>query len=288
VLLGHEANSNTGRFMAGSISGLLNEDPSSRYIDDALGQAASKNVSSSGSFDRLLSFFGKADYNYGERYYVSGTLRRDGSSKFGTGNQWGTFPAFNVGWRASRESFFPQDGFFSNVMLRFGWGVTGNQQIPGGRIVAQFGGAVTRFTTSADRDQHRPGFRQVAIRNANLKRKSSAPRTGLDLEFDAAVHGGPVQPDHGQAAIRSSQPVAAAEADPAAERRQDEQPRSISRSLSGAAAPEGLERGDQWQPLLTDPPHGGLITDFSGGTGDAYRARSSTRSANRSVHSTAR
>jgi len=61
---------------------------------------------------------------------VSGTLRRDGSSKFGPGHKWGTFPGFNVGWRLSRESFFPQEGFFSNVMLRFGWGITGNQLIP--------------------------------------------------------------------------------------------------------------------------------------------------------------
>lgn len=186
VLLGQEANSNTGRFMAGSIAGLLNEDPSSRYIDDALGQAASKNVSTSGSFDRLLSFFGKADYNYGERYYVSATLRRDGSSKFGSGNQWGTFPAFNVGWRASREPFFPQDGFFSNVMLRFGWGVTGNQQIPGGRIVAQFGGGRgdTFYDIGGSGTNIVSGFRQIALGNANLKwEENRSTNVGLDLEF---------------------------------------------------------------------------------------------------------
>src|SRR5712692_1389817 len=62
LLLGQEANSSTGRFMAGGISGLLNDAPASRYIDDALGAAASKTVGSSGFFDRLLSFFGKADY----------------------------------------------------------------------------------------------------------------------------------------------------------------------------------------------------------------------------------
>src|SRR3989440_7725675 len=126
--------------MTGSIAGLLNDDPASRYIQDALGVASTKDVSSSGSFDRLLSFFGKADYNYAQRYYASATLRRDGSSKFAPSHRWGTFPAFNVGWRASRESFFPQNGFFSKGMVRFGWGETGNQQISGGRIVGQFGG----------------------------------------------------------------------------------------------------------------------------------------------------
>jgi hypothetical protein len=104
--------------MAGSMADLLNEDPASRYIDDALGAAASKNVFSSGTLDRLLSFFGKADYNYANRYYASFTLRRDGSSKFPKANQWGTFPAFNVGWRR-RRVVLPKEGFFRNVMLRF-------------------------------------------------------------------------------------------------------------------------------------------------------------------------
>jgi TonB-linked SusC/RagA family outer membrane protein len=186
LLLGHEAISNTSRFMAGSIAGLLNEDPSTRYIQDALGSAATKNVSSSGEFDRLLSFFGKADYNYGEKYYASVTLRRDGSSKFGEGNRWGTFPAFNVGWRPSRESFFPQDGFFSNVMLRFGWGVTGNQRIPGGRIVAEYGGsrAETFYDISGSGTNIVPGFRQVAQGNANLLwEENTSTNVGLDLEF---------------------------------------------------------------------------------------------------------
>jgi len=186
LLLGQEANSSSGRFMAAGISGLLNDAPQSRYIDDALGSASSKTISSSGFFDRLLSFFGKADYNYGEKYYVSATLRRDGSSKFGPDHRWGTFPAFNVGWRASRESFFPQDGFFSNVMLRFGWGVTGNQRIPGGRIVAKFGGGTgdTFYDITGSGTSIIAGFRQVALGNPNLKwEENKSTNVGLDLEF---------------------------------------------------------------------------------------------------------
>jgi TonB-linked SusC/RagA family outer membrane protein len=189
VLLGQEANSSAGRFMAGGISGLLNDALQNRYIDDALGSASSKTVSSSGFFDRLLSFFGKADYNYGEKYYVTATLRRDGSSKFGEGHKWGTFPAFNVGWRASRESFFPQDGFFSNVMLRFGWGVTGNQRIPGGRIVAKFGGGTgdTFYDITGSGTSIVAGFRQVALGNPSLQwEENRSTNVGVDLEF---LHG---------------------------------------------------------------------------------------------------
>src|SRR5436853_6581896 len=109
VLLVQEANSSSGRFITGGISGLYNDDPANRYIQDGLGSASSKTVNTTGFFDRLLSFFGKADYNYGEKYYASVTLRRDGSSKFGTDNRWGTFRACNVGWRADREPFLPHD-----------------------------------------------------------------------------------------------------------------------------------------------------------------------------------
>ncbi|MGH7528921.1 MAG: SusC/RagA family TonB-linked outer membrane protein [Gemmatimonadales bacterium] len=186
VLVGHEMSSSTSRFMAGSIADLLNEDPSSRYIDDALGSADTKNVSSSGSLDRLLSFFGKADYNFAQRYYASVTLRRDGSSKFGPGNQWGTFPAFNLGWRVSQESFFPQDGFISNLMLRFGWGETGNQQIPGGRIVARFGGSRgdTFYDIGGSGSSVEPGFRQIALGNPDVKWETNrSVNVGLDVEF---------------------------------------------------------------------------------------------------------
>ena len=186
VLVGQEANQSTGRFMSGSISGLINEDPASRYIDDKLGSASTKNITSSGTYDRLLSLFAKADYNYQQRYYVSATLRRDGSSKFAPGNQWGTFPGFNVGWRASRESFFPQDGFFSNVMLRFGWGITGNQQVPGGRIVAQYGGgrADAFYDIGGSGSTILPGYRQVAQGNANMAWETNkSTNVGIDLEF---------------------------------------------------------------------------------------------------------
>ena len=189
LLLGQEANSSTGRFMSGGISGLLNDALADRYIDESLGQASTKTVSSSGYFDRLLSFFGKADYNYAERYYASVTVRRDGSSKFAEGHRWGTFPAFNVGWRLSRESFFPQDGFFSNVMLRFGYGVTGNQNIPGGRIVAKFGGGTgdTFYDIGGSGTSILPGFRQIALGNANLQwEEQKSGNVGVDLEF---LHG---------------------------------------------------------------------------------------------------
>ncbi len=186
VLLGQEANQGTSRFEAGSCAGLLNTGVDSRYIQDALCDPTTKNVTSAGGKNALLSFFGKADYNYGERYYLSVTLRRDGSSRLGPSHRWGTFPAIGAGWRLSRESFLAQNKFFSNMMLRFGWGVTGNQQIPSGRIVSQFGGdrGDTFYDIGGTGSTIRPGFKTTAIGNPDLKwEENRSVNVGLDLEF---------------------------------------------------------------------------------------------------------
>ena len=186
VLLGQEANQGTNRFETGFCAGLLNTDVNSRYIRDDLCDPTTKNVGSSGGKSALLSFFGKADYSYAERYYLSFTLRRDGSSRLGPTHRWGTFPAVSVGWRLSKESFMAHNNTFSNAMLRVAWGVTGNQQIPSGRIVSQFGGdrGDTFYDIGGTGTTIRPGFKTTAIGNPNLKwEENHSINIGVDLEF---------------------------------------------------------------------------------------------------------
>ena len=186
VLLGQASSQATGRFLAASIAGLINTDPNDRFIQNALAAAASKDVSSSGSIGRLLSFFGKADYNYADRYYVSLTLRRDGSSRLGPSHQWGSFPAIGLGWRLSQESFYPAQGLFQNAMLRVGYGITGNQNIPSGRIVSQFGGGTgdTYYDIGGTGSTIQAGFRQTALGNSDLKwEENRSINVGLDLSF---------------------------------------------------------------------------------------------------------
>jgi len=77
--------------------------------------------------NRLISFFGRANYNLNDRYLASVSVRRDGSSRFGPANQWGTFPAFSLGWRLSQESFLQGLHGLSDLKLRVGYGKTGNQ-----------------------------------------------------------------------------------------------------------------------------------------------------------------
>ena len=171
VLLGQEVGKNTNRYIAASMSNLINTDLNSRYLQDALGDADTKNVSSTGGESALLSFFGKADYNYENKYVASFTVRQDGSSNLGPDHRWGTFPAFGLGWRVSQESFLKDNKALSDVMLRFGWGITGNQSIPSGRIVSQFGGdrGDTYYDVGGTNNSVVAGFRQQSLGNRNLK-----------------------------------------------------------------------------------------------------------------------
>jgi TonB-dependent starch-binding outer membrane protein SusC len=77
---------------------------------------------------RLVSFFSRANYGFKNRYFLTGVLRYDGSSRLAEGNKWSTFPAVSASWRLSDESFFPT-GMFSNLALRAGWGLQGNQAV---------------------------------------------------------------------------------------------------------------------------------------------------------------
>jgi TonB-linked SusC/RagA family outer membrane protein len=191
VLAGEEANgSYTHRIDAG-MSNLLNNDINSRYIQDALGDAASKTVSSGGGRSALLSLFGKADYNYADKYVASVTLRRDGSSRLAPGHQWGTFPAFGLGWRLSKEGFLQGNHTFNDVMLRYGYGVTGNQLIPAGRIVALFGGSQgDTYYDIAGQNAIASGFRQTTLGNPDLKwEEDKSVNVGTDLAmFDNAIN----------------------------------------------------------------------------------------------------
>ena len=79
----------------------------------------------------LVSFFGKLNYTYADKYMASFTLRHDGSSRFGKNNQYGTFPSVSVGWRLTQEKFLKAtSSWLDDFKLRYSWGKTGNSQIP--------------------------------------------------------------------------------------------------------------------------------------------------------------
>lgn len=87
----------------------------------------------------LQSYFARAGINYNDKYLISATVRRDGSSKFGVNNKYGTFPSFSVAWNINREEFFPQIASLNSLKLRGSWGRTGNQEFPAGAAVLRYG-----------------------------------------------------------------------------------------------------------------------------------------------------
>jgi TonB-linked SusC/RagA family outer membrane protein len=119
------------------------------------------------------SYFGRANYNYASKYYLTATLRRDGSSQFGPDNKWGTFPSLAAAWRVSGESFLEDNKAISNLKLRLGYGLVGNDKIPD----FLYGSAMTALTTPLG-----TGYRVSQISNPSIKWESSVQyNAGLDV-----------------------------------------------------------------------------------------------------------
>lgn len=101
------------------------------YINDlSLGNSKQATVSSYIVKNALQSFFGRLNYSLNDKYLLTATLRADGSTKFGANNKYGYFPSASAAWRIGEEQFLKQLDAFSNLKLRMGWGITGNQEIP--------------------------------------------------------------------------------------------------------------------------------------------------------------
>ncbi len=96
--------------------------------------------------NELQSFFSRVNYQYKGKYLVTGTVRADGSSKFGANNKYGIFPSFSLGWRIAEEEFM-KNTIFSDLKLRAGWGRTGNQEIPSKITQALFTSQVSGTTS---------------------------------------------------------------------------------------------------------------------------------------------
>lgn len=108
-----------------SASGFASQDPNYMYLSAATGQSSTSGVA---SIIHLLSYFGKVNYVFDQKYLASATVRYDGSSRFGVQNRYGLFPAFSVGWRLNKENFIKDNfNFISDLKLRYGWGKTGGQ-----------------------------------------------------------------------------------------------------------------------------------------------------------------
>lgn len=134
------------------------------------------------SHGNMLSFFGRASYNYDNRYLISATMRADGSSKFAKGNKWGYFPSVSGAWRISQEKFWLDNSVsnvINNLKLRVGYGVTGNNGIGSNLYATQM--SMTSYPMN--NDETSPAYVFGGTRgNKDLKWETlHATNVGIDL-----------------------------------------------------------------------------------------------------------
>ncbi|AXP82049.1 TonB dependent receptor [Mariniflexile rhizosphaerae] len=145
-----------------------------------LGLNTSQSISSTYSNWALFSYFGRAAYGLNDKYLFTATVRRDGSSKFQGSNKWSTFPSFGIGWKLSNEEFIKNLDVFSNLKLRAGWGITGNQGVaPYGTL-----GLLTATTYSYGTSTLYPAYTAGNPSNPDLQWETTAQTNiGLDISL---------------------------------------------------------------------------------------------------------
>lgn len=110
-------------------NGSLQGFPTDNIQEFSGGGVLNPSVSGGASEEAWQSFFGRVNYNYQEKYLFEFNLRRDGSSKFGGENRYGTFPSISAGWNIGREAFLAGSNVISDLKVRGSWGISGNDRI---------------------------------------------------------------------------------------------------------------------------------------------------------------
>lgn len=143
VLAGYEALKDPayGRFIAGTGLNPFSTDPNFIGISNASSTGRRVDSGPEATPRTLASIFGKVDYNFQEKYYLSALLRRDGSSAFGAENRIGYFPAITGAWRISSEGFMDGMPWVEELKIRAGWGIMGNQNVPAANQFTLYAGS---------------------------------------------------------------------------------------------------------------------------------------------------
>lgn len=171
IMAGHEAQEGSWENLSGSRKG---------YISDAIhnldvGDATTAKNSNGGNGWAIESYYGRLNYNFDDRYLLTGTLRSDGSSNLGPNNRWGTFPSAALAWRINNESFMKGIKVINNLKLRLGWGIVGNQNAG----TYAYGTTMKNSTTAWG-----TGYYPGNYSNPDLKwEQTEAYNLGLDLSM---------------------------------------------------------------------------------------------------------
>ncbi|MEE1120494.1 MAG: TonB-dependent receptor [Prevotella sp.] len=171
VMIGQEMSHSHWETQASTATGYLSNsatDPSAGDVTQSTGTGSQVNSS-------IFSYFGRLFYNFDDRYLLTATLRRDGSSKFAEDNRWGWFPSAALAWKVSNESFLKDNKVLNNLKLRLGWGATGNQNVENWAYMALLASKTTPWGT---------GVLNGNNANPNLKWETTySTNVGLDFAF---------------------------------------------------------------------------------------------------------
>jgi len=184
VYAGSEATNGNGRSLNGSSSDFF----STRSTYLFLNNGTANITNSSGGYDgSLYSIFGRLDYSYNDRYLLSATVRRDGSSVFGINKRYGIFPSFSVGWRVSNEAFMKDLEYVNDLKFRASWGKLGSQNNVGANnAFTLFSSGILNSYYDINGLSTNPvrGFYQIANGNPNTGWEEDVV---TDIGFDATV-----------------------------------------------------------------------------------------------------
>ena len=183
AMIGQEMSHNYWENMSAANQGYL----SNSVIDLRAGERTGNNVNIDGYQNNtsLFSYFGRVLYNFDDRYLVTATLRRDGSSKFADGNRWGWFPSAAFAWRASQESFLKDNKVINNLKLRLGWGTTGNQNVQDWAYQAMLANYTTPWGVGVlNANNANPNLKWETTYSTNIGFDLSLFNSRIDVVFD--------------------------------------------------------------------------------------------------------
>ncbi len=194
VLAGHSFQEFLDETRITSYKGFADNNIEPKYQDHTSTSEYPTSVNSAAVKNELQSFFGRLNYTYADKYLFTGTLRADGSSKFGENNKYGYFPSFALGWNISKEGFMA-NSVFNNLKLRASWGLTGNQEIPSKITKASYSeerlitgaGSISTYpidTDASSLDGYPYGIVYTRLANPDLQWEvSSQIDVGVDFSF---------------------------------------------------------------------------------------------------------
>lgn len=184
LLLGQSAKAYRGSYVSASRNHVTNANRP--YIDASTGLAADGDMTAAGApFDesKLASIFARVGYDFDSRYMLQATVRRDGSSRFGSNNHWATFPSFSVGWNPTSEKFLEdRPTWWNSTKVRFSWGKNGNENI-GNFLFLALANSGNNAIFGTD-EKVINGVKASILPNKNLKwEESTQTDIGLDFAF---------------------------------------------------------------------------------------------------------